>query len=92
MMAENLLANTAVKKLVFRMAIPATMAIAAYQIYTVVDTLYISRIYGLKAIGGLAASLPVMIVLSALGSSMRSGASTCLSLALLVINIIKRPK
>ena len=64
------------------MSIPSIIGILSYNLYNVVDTIYISRGIGAYAAGGLAITFPLFILLAAISSTLGSGAASIISRAL----------
>lgn len=69
-------------KLILKMSIPSIIGILSYNVYNIVDTIYISRGIGVFAAGGLAITFPLFIFLSAISSTLGSGAASIISRAL----------
>lgn len=79
---QRLLGETPVKKLIWKMAIPSIMGVMAYNLYNIVDTFFISKGVGANAVGGVSVSFPLFIFLSAVSSTLGSGAASVISRAL----------
>ncbi|HWT73210.1 MAG TPA: MATE family efflux transporter [Mobilitalea sp.] len=69
-------------KLICKMSIPSVIGILSYNLYNIIDTIYISRGIGALAAGGLAITFPLFILLSAISSTIGSGAASVISRAL----------
>ncbi len=79
---KSFLGEYPVGKLLWKMSIPAIIALSVYNINTAVDTIYIARGIGLNAAGGLSVSFPLFILLSAVSTTLGSGSASVVSLAL----------
>ena len=78
----SLLEKTPVSKLIWKLSIPSVIGILSYNLYHIINTIYISRGVGVFAAGGLAITLPLFIFLSALSSTMGAGAASIISRAI----------
>ena len=78
----DILGTEPIGKLIWKMSIPSVIGILSYNLYNIVDTIYISRGIGAFAAGGLAVTFPLFIFLSALSSTMGAGAASIISRAL----------
>ncbi len=79
---QRLLGETPIRKLIWKMAIPSIMGVMAYNLYNIVDTFFISKGVGANAVGGVSVSFPLFIFLSAVSSTLGSGAASVISRAL----------
>jgi len=70
-----------VKRLVFKLAIPAIIAMFANALYNLVDTLFVAWDSGEIAIGALAIAFPVQLVILALGLMIGIGSASIFSRA-----------
>lgn len=71
-----------IKQLLWKMTIPAVVGVMAYNFYNLFDTLFLSRGAGMNAVGGVAVSFPLFLLLSAISSTLGTGAASVLSRAL----------
>ena len=73
-----------VSKLLMQYAIPSIIAMTASSLYNMVDSMFIGRMPGTGslALSGLAISLPLMNISTALGTLVGVGASTMISILL----------
>ena len=71
-----------VGRLLVRLSIPATVAMAVNGLYNLVDTIFIGRGVGTDAIGGLALAFPAQMIIMAFGMSIGQGASSIVSRSL----------
>lgn len=71
-----------IKKLLFRYALPAIVAMTAASLYNMMDSIFIGQGVGALAISGLAVTLPLMNVAAAFGSLVGVGAAALVSLRL----------
>ena len=69
-------------RLVWKMAAPAMIGVVAYNFYNLFDTLFLSRCAGIHAVGGVAVSFPLFLLLSAISSTLGTGAASVISRAL----------
>lgn len=79
---DEKMTNDSIIHLIVTMSIPAMIGIVSYHLYNIINTIYISRGVGIEAAGGLAVSLPLFVVLSAVSTTLGAGASSSLSRAL----------
>ncbi len=68
-------------KLIIQMSVPSSIGILSYNLYNIIDTIYISKGIGAYAAGGLAVTFPLFLLLSALSSTVGSGAASVISRA-----------
>lgn len=78
---EKLL-NTPINKLIWKLSIPSFIGIISYNLYNIINTIYISRGIGAYAAGGLAITFPLFIFLAAISSTMGAGAASIISRAI----------
>ena len=71
-----------VRKLLFRYAVPAIIAMTASSLYNMVDSIFIGQGVGPLAISGLALTFPLMNLSAAFGAMVGVGASTLVSMRL----------
>ncbi|MBR5470404.1 MAG: MATE family efflux transporter [Paludibacteraceae bacterium] len=76
------LAKDSIWKLLFRFSLPAIIAMSATSLYNLTDSIFIGRGVGAMAMAGLGITLPIMNIVSALGSMVGIGASALFSLLL----------
>lgn len=76
------LEETPIGRLIWLQSVPATIGILSYNLYHIINTIYISRGLGAFAAGGLAITLPIFLFLSALSNTMGAGAASIISRAL----------
>lgn len=74
--------TTPVGKLLWQMSGPSIIGVMAYNLYNVFDTVFVSQGAGTDAVGGVAVSFPLFIFLSAVSSTLGSGAASVISRAL----------
>ncbi len=80
--SNQIMEHTPVKKLIWKMTIPATIGVTAYNLYNLLDTVFIAKAAGTDAIGGVAVSFPLFLFLSAVSSSLGTGAASVISRAI----------
>jgi len=78
----NRLGTEPVSRLLFSMGLQTTAATLFYSLYTVIDTIYVARGLGSHAVGGLAVSFPLLLLLAGLTTTLGSGAASLVSRAL----------
>lgn len=79
---NQLLEQTPISKLIWKMTIPSVIGVMAYNLYNIFDTLFISQGVGTDAVGGVAISFPLFGFLSAVSSTLGTGAASVISRAL----------
>ena len=79
---EKFLGTEPLGRLIRKMALPSIVGVLAYNIYNLADTFFIARGVGTEAAGGLAVSFPLFIFLSAVTTTLGSGAASVISRAL----------
>lgn len=89
--AENM-EQMSISKLIWKMSIPSIIGIISYNLYNIVDTIYISRGVGAYAAGGLAITFPLFVFLSAISTTMGAGAASIISRLIGKKNIEKASK
>lgn len=77
-----ILGEAPIGKLIWKMSIPAIIGILSYNLYNIVDTIYISRGIGAYAAGGIAITFPLFILLSAISTTLGAGAASIISRSL----------
>jgi putative MATE family efflux protein len=76
------LGEESIPKLLKRLSIPATMGMMVNALYNFVDTVFLGRFVGTDAIGALAISFPIQMVIMGLGTMIGIGAASAASRAL----------
>ncbi|MBR7066925.1 MAG: MATE family efflux transporter [Bacteroidales bacterium] len=76
------LGQTPIRKLAMRYFWPALIGTMANTLYNIVDRIFIGRVVGAEALGGLTAVFPVMTVMTAFGMLIGLGSGVQLSIAL----------
>ncbi len=71
-----------IARLLWKMSGPFVIGVMAYNLYNVFDTVFVSHGAGTDAVGGVAVSFPLFIFLSAVSSTLGSGAASVISRAL----------
>ncbi len=66
---ELLLREALMGKLLVKMAVPATLGIILYNLYNIINTLYVARGIGTFAAGGIAVTTPVFLILAAVSTT-----------------------
>lgn len=79
---RRMMEETPMGRLLWKMSGPSVIGIMAYNLYNVFDTVFVSRGAGTDAVGGVAVSFPLFILLSAVSSTLGSGAASVISRAL----------
>lgn len=79
---RRMMEETPVGKLLWKMSGPSVIGVMAYNLYHVFDTVFIAQGAGTNAVGGVAVSFPLFIFLSAVSSTLGSGAASVISRAL----------
>lgn len=79
---DLMMETTPIWALLRRMSLPSIVGVMAYNAYNLFDTLLISQGAGTNALGGVAVSFPLFLLLSALSSTLGNGAASVMSRAL----------
>lgn len=79
---DDFLGTDPIGKLLFKLSLPATVAIFVNILYNFVDTIFIGRGVGADAIGGLVIIFPFQIILMAVGTMFGVGAASIISRSL----------
>lgn len=79
---RRMMEETPMGRLLWKMSGPSVIGIMANNLYNVFDTVFVSRGAGTDAVGGVAVSFPLFILLSAVSSTLGSGAASVISRAL----------
>ena len=75
------LGTAPVGRLILEMSVPSVIGVMAYSIYNLFDTVFLSQGAGMEAVGGAAVSFPLFLFLSAVSSTLGSGAASVMSRA-----------
>lgn len=78
---QTLLGEASIGKLIWKMSIPSIIGVMAYNIYNIIDTIFIAKGVGTNAAGGLAVSFPLFLFLAAVTTTLGSGAASVMSRA-----------
>ena len=78
---EHMLGHLPIKKLLFKLAIPATFGMVFNALYNLVDTIFVARGVGEVAIGALTFAFPVQMILLAIGLMIGIGSASVYSRA-----------
>ena len=73
-----------VGRLLMQYALPAMVAMTASSLYNIIDRAFIGQVVGPEAIAGLGITFPLMNLSGAFGAAVGVGASTCISVSLIV--------
>ena len=76
---DRLLGEEKIGKLLFRLSVPATVAMLVHSLYNLVDTIFIGRGVGTEAIGGLTIAFPFQILVMAFAMMIGIGAASVIS-------------
>ena len=79
---RQMMEETPMGRLLWKMSGPSVIGIMAYNLYNVFDTAFVSWGAGTDAVGGVAVSFPLFILLSAVSSTLGNGAASVISRAL----------
>lgn len=79
---RQMMEETPMGRLLWKMSGPSVIGVMAYNLYNVFDTVFVSRGAGTDAVGGVAVSFPLFILLSAVSSTLGNGAASVISRAL----------
>jgi len=74
-----MLAHMPVRRLLWRLSVPAIMGMATMTLYNVVDTIYIGHGVGPLAIAGVTVAFPIMTLLMAFGQMIGIGSASVIS-------------
>lgn len=78
---QDMLGNMHVKKLLFKLALPATAAMIINALYNLVDTFFVGWGSGTLAIGALSIAYPIQMIVLAIGLMIGVGSSSVFSRA-----------
>lgn len=81
MPSRDELGTAPIGRLVVGMSVPSILGVMAYNLYNLLDMLLLSRGAGIDAVGGVAASFPLFVMLSAVATTLGSGAASLMSRA-----------
>jgi putative MATE family efflux protein len=73
------LGTLGIGKLLSKLSIPAAIGMMVMVMYTVIDTIFVSRYVGTMAVGGLAIVLPITMLISAVGMALGAGGASSIS-------------
>lgn len=79
---RRMMEETSMGRLLWKMSGPSVIGVMAYNLYNVFDTAFVSWGAGTDAVGGVAVSFPLFILLSAVSSTLGNGAASVISRAL----------
>ena len=79
---DDFLGTESIGKLLFKLSLPATIAIFVNILYNFVDTVFIGRGVGADAIGGLVIAIPFQTTVMAIGTMFGVGAASIISISL----------
>ncbi len=79
---EQKLGNTPVPKLLFQMSAPMIFAMIVNGLYYLIDAVFVGRVVGGEALGGLAAGFPIDMLVVALGTMLGIGTASIVSFEL----------
>jgi putative MATE family efflux protein len=77
-----MLGNEKVVKLLWKLSIPSMIGLFVQATYNLVDTIFVGRTVGVRAIGGLTVALPLQILVMAIIQTVAVGASSIISRSL----------
>lgn len=76
---NNMLENEKITSLLWRLSLPATIAMIVNALYNIVDTIFIGRGIGYLGIGGLTIAFPVQMLIMAVAQMIGIGAASIVS-------------
>lgn len=77
-----ILSDTNIKRLLFKLSLPATVGMVVMAMYNVVDTIFIGRGVGIAGIAGVALVFPIQMIVGAIGQMVGIGGASVLSRSL----------
>lgn len=80
--SQDLLGEAPVGRALWQMSLHSILGVMAYNLYNIFDTIFISQGAGAAAVGGVSVSFPLFLFLSAVSSTLGSGAASVISRAL----------
>jgi MATE family, multidrug efflux pump len=86
---NNILADNNIKKLLFKLSLPATIGMIVMALYNVVDTIFVGRGVGSLGIAALAIVFPIQMIVMAIGQLLGMGGASVVSRSLGEGNIRK---
>jgi putative MATE family efflux protein len=86
---KDMLGDDNIKKLLFRLSVPATIGMIVMALYNLVDAIFIGRGVGAIAIGGLAIVFPLQMIIMAVTQMFGTGSASIISRSLGAKNIQK---
>jgi len=89
MQNNNVLADRDIKKLLFKLSLPATAGMIVMALYNVVDTIFVGRGVGALGIAGLSIVFPIQMIVMAFGQLLGMGGASVVSRSLGEGNIRK---
>lgn len=78
----KILETMPINKLLVKLSIPSLIGILSYNLYNIINTIYVSRGINVYAAGGVAITFPLFLFLSALSTTLGAGASSVISRAI----------
>ena len=75
----TILEQMPIRKLIFKLSIPSLIGIICYNMYNIINTIYLSRGIGTFAAGGAAVTFPLFLFLFAIGSTLGAGSASIIS-------------
>jgi len=79
---ENILADDNIKRLLFKLSMPATIGMIVMALYNVIDTIFIGRSVGPLGIAGISIVFPIQMIVLAIGLMIGLGAASVISRSL----------
>ncbi len=76
---ETMLREAPIGKLLLKLTTPAIFSVLMYNLYNIIDTIYIGRWVGTQAMGGLSIAFPFQMILGAVASTSGAGAASVIS-------------
>lgn len=87
-----MLGNESISKLLFKLSLPATVAMMVQALYNFVDTIYIGRGVGTIGIAAVSVSFPIQMIIMALAQMVGIGGASIISRSLGAKNVEKAEK
>lgn len=82
MQSSSIIRTEKIPKLLFKLSLPATVAMFVNAIYNIVDSIFIGNGVGSLAIGGLTIVFPIQMIVMAFALTIGTGAGSLLSISL----------
>ncbi|BDD01494.1 MATE family efflux transporter [Persicobacter psychrovividus] len=79
MSKEKILREYPINKALLQLSLPAMIGIMVMAMYNIADTMFVGRIVGTEAIGGLSIVLPITMLIAAIGMSIGMGGASIIS-------------